>query len=46
MQRGISIAVLIIVILALVAGGLSFFQGAGVNRNNPSAQDQEGAQTP
>jgi hypothetical protein len=42
MKRGIWIAVLIIVVLGVVAATLSFFQGAGVNRDNPIVESQEG----
>ena len=42
--RGILIAVLIIVILGVVAATTSYFQGAGVNRDNPIVEDQEGNQ--
>jgi len=33
------IAILIIVVLIVVAGGWSYFQSAGVNRDNPSTED-------
>jgi hypothetical protein len=42
MQRGIWIAVLIIVILAVLAGTLSLFQGARVNSDNPMVETQDG----
>ena len=42
MKRGIWIAVLILVILGVLAATTSFFQGAGVNRDNPSVEDLEG----
>ena len=42
MQRGIWIAVLIIVVLGVLAATLSFFQGAGFNSDNPVVETQEG----
>jgi len=42
MQRGIWTAVLIIVVLGVLAATLSFFQGAGVNSDNPVVETQEG----
>jgi hypothetical protein len=42
MTRGILIAVLIIALLGVLAATTSFFQGAGVNRDNPIVEDQEG----
>ena len=46
MSRGILIAVLILVVLAIAAASVSFMQGSGVNRENASVQDLEGTTQP
>lgn len=42
MKRGIWIAVLILALLGVLAATTSYFQGAGVNRDNPTMDDLEG----
>ena len=46
MRRSIWIGVLIIVLLGCIAATMSFFQGAGVNRDNPTLEDLEGTDQP
>jgi hypothetical protein len=40
-RRGAVIAVLIIVLVGGIAAAMSFFQGAGVNRDNPDRVEHE-----
>lgn len=45
-RRGVIIAVLILALAGAIAGAVSFFQGAGVNRANPDQTDLEGTYRP